>query len=84
VKLTKKTIKVEDQRIKEILIEKNKKFKELFLRHQEFEQKLKNFIKKSSKTDMELIEETELKKQKLRVKDAMQKYIFEYRNRLSS
>jgi uncharacterized protein YdcH (DUF465 family) len=75
---------VEDQRIKEILIEKNKEFKELFLRHQEFEQKLKTYIKKSFKTDRDLIEEKKLKKKKLRVKDAMQKYIFEYRNRLNS
>jgi uncharacterized protein YdcH (DUF465 family) len=75
---------MEDQRIKEILIEKNKKFKELFLRHQEFEQKLKTFTNKSFKTDHDLVEEKKLKKKKLRIKDAMQKYIFEYRNRINS
>lgn len=75
---------MEDQRIKEILIEKNQEFKELFLMHQEFEQKLRTFINKTFKTELELIEEKKIKKKKLKIKDAMQKYIFEYRNRLNS
>lgn len=73
---------MEDQRIKEILIEKNKYFKEIFLKHQEFEQKLSELGQKDVRTEQDSNEEKILKKQKLKLKDEMQKYIIEYREQV--
>lgn len=70
---------LDDQKIKEILIRKNESFKNLAIKHREFEHQLEELNNRSFKTDRELIEERNLKKQKLRLKDSMQKYIFEYR-----
>ena len=70
---------MEDQRIKEILIEKNNYFKEIFLKHQAFEQQLSELEQKNVRTEMDSNEERILKKQKLRLKDEMQKFIIEYR-----
>lgn len=73
---------MEDQRIKEILIEKNYDFKKMYLKHQEYEQQLKEIGLKNLKTDKELIKEQSIKKQKLRIKDEMQRYIIDYRKRV--
>ena len=73
---------MEDQRIKEILIEKNTVFKEMYVKHQEYEQKLDEIYGKEAKTDGELMEQQVIKKHKLKLKDEMQKYIIEYRNKV--
>jgi uncharacterized protein YdcH (DUF465 family) len=73
---------MEDQRIKEILIEKNRDFKELYLEHQGYEQKLRDLREKNHKSQVEQVEERNLKKQKLKLKDAMQKLIHEYKKKL--
>ncbi len=70
-----------DQHIKEILIEQDETFKDLSHKHQQFDQKLAELRARDFKTDIELIEERDLKKQKLRIKDSMENYIFEFRNR---
>jgi len=47
----------------------------LFLRHQELEEKLQYFLKKKFKSEEELVEAQNIKKEKLKLKDAMQKQI---------
>jgi uncharacterized protein YdcH (DUF465 family) len=73
---------MEDQRIKEILIEKNRDFKELYLEHQGYEQKLRDLREKKHKSQVEQVEERNLKKRKLKLKDDMQKVIHEYKKKL--
>lgn len=77
--------KLHDRQIKEILIRDNVDFKELSLKHQECERKLQEITArtKNIKTDKEWMEEHNLKKQKLRLKDSMQKYILEYKKQES-
>jgi uncharacterized protein YdcH (DUF465 family) len=74
---------MEDHKIKEILIEKNGTFKKLFLEHQELEEKLQLHMRKKFKNDEERIEEKNIKKKKLKLKDAMQKHICEYKKKLN-
>ena len=73
---------MEDYKIKEILIEKNGAFKKLFLEHQELEEKLQFHMQKKFKNDEERIEEKNIKKKKLKLKDAMQKHIYEFKKKL--
>jgi uncharacterized protein YdcH (DUF465 family) len=68
-----------EQKIKEILIGQDENFKNLTMKHQEFDLRLKELSDLSIKTDMDLIEERNLKKEKLKLKDSMQKVIFEYK-----
>lgn len=68
-----------DQKIKEILVKQNEHFKHLNLEHQQFDQRLKELNNRKFKTERDWIELRNLKKHKLRIKDTMQKYIFEYR-----
>lgn len=74
---------MEDQKIKEILIEKNNEFKKLYLKHQEFEEILQAFQQKKTKDEADIVEEQNLKKHKLQLKDAMQKLIFEFKKKLN-
>jgi uncharacterized protein YdcH (DUF465 family) len=74
---------MEDHKIKEILIEKNGAFKKLFLEHQELEEKLQLNMQKKFKNDEERIEEKNIKKKKLKLKDAMQKHIYEFKKKLN-
>lgn len=73
---------MEDQRVKEILIEKNENFKKLFLRHQEYDKKLKKLNINNFKSDKDLIEIRKLKKKKLALKDRMQKHILDYKRKI--
>ena len=74
---------MEDQRVKEILIEKNGNFKKLFLQHQEYDKKLKKLNIKNFKSDKEFIEIRKLKKKKLVLKDRMQEYILDYKRKIN-
>jgi len=74
---------MEDRKIKEILIEKNSAFKKLFLEHQELEEKLQLQLQKKFKSEEERIEEKNIKKRKLKLKDAMQKHICEFKKKLN-
>jgi uncharacterized protein YdcH (DUF465 family) len=73
------TMSMNDQNIKEILITRNEQFKSLNLKHEEFDQRLEELTNRGIKTETDLIEVRNLKKHKLRIKDSMQQYIFEYR-----
>jgi uncharacterized protein len=68
-----------EQSIKEILIREDDNFKTLSIKHQEYDQRLKELGNLDFKTDEELIEERNLKKEKLKMKDSMQQVIFEYK-----
>ena len=72
---------MEDQKIKETLIEKDSSFRMLFLRHQELEEKLQYFLKKKFKSEEEQIEAKNIKKEKLKIKDAMQKQIYAFKKK---
>jgi uncharacterized protein YdcH (DUF465 family) len=66
---------MEEQKIKEILIERDSEFKMLFVKHQELEDKLQALQRRKAKTEEERLAEKTIKKEKLRLKDAMQKRI---------
>lgn len=70
---------MQEQRIKEILIERDSEFKMLFVKHQELEEQLQRSLLKRLKSDEERVAEKNLKKEKLRLKDAMQKRIDAFR-----
>lgn len=72
-------LSMNDQKIKEILVKQNEHFKHLNLEHQQFDQRLKELNNRTFKTERDWIELRNLKKHKLRLKDSMQKFIFEYR-----
>ena len=72
---------MEDQKLKEILIEKDGAFKKLFLRHQELEEKLQYFLNKKFKSEEEQVEAQNIKKEKLKLKDAMQKLICAFKKK---
>jgi uncharacterized protein YdcH (DUF465 family) len=72
---------MEDQKVKEILIEQDGAFKKLFLRHQELEEKLQSFLKKKFKSEEEAVEARNIKKEKLKLKDDMQKQIYAYKHK---
>jgi uncharacterized protein YdcH (DUF465 family) len=73
---------MEDLRIREILLSRNTEFKKLFLEHQEFEDQLLDILQKKEKNEAEIVAEQNIKKQKLKIKDEMQKHIFEFKKRL--
>jgi len=66
-----------DDKIREILIEKDDKFKKLYLEHQECEEMLSDLYENDSNEN----EIKKIKKRKLFLKDLMQKYIFEYKSK---
>ncbi len=70
---------MQEQRIKEILLESDSEFKMLFVKHQELEEQLQRSLLKRQKSDEERVAEKNLKKEKLRLKDAMQKRIDAFR-----
>jgi len=70
---------MQEQKIKEILIDRDSEFKMLFVKHQELEERLQRSLQNKRKSDEERIAEKNLKKEKLRLKDAMQKRIIAFR-----
>jgi uncharacterized protein YdcH (DUF465 family) len=74
---------MQEQKIKEILIEKDSEFKMLFVKHQELEEKLQAFLQIKQKSEEERVAEKNIKKEKLRLKDAMQKRIYAYKKQLN-
>lgn len=70
---------MQEQRIKEILIERDSEFKMLFVKHQELEEQLQRSLQNRPKSEEERVAEKIIKKEKLRLKDAMQKRIEAFR-----
>jgi len=73
---------MDDQRVREILLEQNTQFRDLFLAHQECERQLQVLSAENGNSEEDLQKETRLKKEKLMIKDAMQKCIFNFKNSL--
>ena len=71
-------------KIKEILIEKDEKFKDLYLRHQEYEKKITGLNSIYFKSNSEILKYQQIKREKLRIKDQMQLYIDNFRRRLGN
>jgi uncharacterized protein YdcH (DUF465 family) len=72
---------MEEQKVKEILIEKDSEFKMLVVKHQELEEKLQQFMQKKQKSEEEKVMEKNIKKEKLKLKDAMQKRIYAFQKK---
>jgi uncharacterized protein YdcH (DUF465 family) len=63
--------RMDENALKERLLKENAEFKKLFEEHQKHEKKLAEFQGKTHLTDVERLEEKELKKRKLALKDKM-------------
>jgi len=73
---------MKEKEIKEILLKKNNDFRKAVELHRECEKKLDDLKKKSCLSAEEEIQERELKKKKLSLKDKMYRMISEYKNSL--
>ncbi|MFW6140396.1 MAG: DUF465 domain-containing protein [Acidobacteriota bacterium] len=73
---------MKEKKIKEILLKKNNEFKKAVELHRECEKKLGDLKKKTYLSVEEEIQERELKKKKLSLKDKMYKMILDYKNSL--
>lgn len=71
-----------EQDIKEILLRENEEFRKVYGLHQKYEKELKKFKSKSYMSDKEKLEEKELKKKKLVLKDKLYSMITEYKKSL--
>ncbi len=70
---------MDEKELKELLLKKNEEFRKAFDEHQRYEKKLGKFKKKSFLTEKERLEEIELKKKKLALKDKMYLLMTQYR-----
>ena len=62
---------MDENALKERMLKENAEFKRLFEQHQRHEKQLAEFKGKTHLTDVERLEEKELKKRKLALKDKM-------------
>ncbi len=65
--------------IKEILYQSNEEFRRLVDQHSDYSEQLEKLLHKHYLSDVEKIEEVNLKKKKLQIKDKMQAMIQNYR-----
>ena len=70
---------MQENEIKEVLLNENEEFKKAFQRHQGYEKKIEVFKKKGFLSDEEKLKLKELKKKKLALKDKMYYLMTEYR-----
>ena len=68
------------QHVKEHLMATNEEFSRLVREHSNFERKLEDLNQRSYLTEAEKIEEINLKKRKLSLKDQMERIIQQYKN----
>lgn len=73
---------MEEKELKELLLKENDEFRKAFQEHQKYEKKLEKFKKKSFLTEEERLEEKELKKKKLALKDRMYFLMIEHKKSL--
>jgi uncharacterized protein YdcH (DUF465 family) len=69
---------MEEKEIKERLLEESKEFRNAFDKHMKLEKKLTKFQAKNYLTEEEKLEEKQLKKNKLLLKDKMYHMMTEY------
>ena len=70
--------------LKEQLIKENKQFRRLYNKHQDYEHRLEKFNRRLHLNEKERIKEKNIKKQKLLLKDKMEKMLREYQQKVSS
>ena len=70
---------MDEDQIKEVLLCQDQSFRRLYEQHQEIEQSLSNINEKNVLTSREEMDEKELKKRKLRLKDEIYRRIIEYK-----
>jgi uncharacterized protein YdcH (DUF465 family) len=75
-------VRMDEDELKERLLKENQAFKKLFKEHQSYEKKLEKLTSKSFLTDEEVLEEKDLKKRKLALKDRMYLLMTEFRKSL--
>jgi hypothetical protein len=73
---------MEEKELKDLLAKESPDFKRAFEEHQRYEKALETLSAKPFMTDEEELEEKELKKKKLILKDRMYQMMFEYRKSL--
>lgn len=73
---------MDEKELKEQMIARNAEFKRLHEEHKRHEEKLKSYEAKGSLTESEKIEEREIKKRKLALKDEMYRLMAEYQKSL--
>lgn len=66
------------EEVKEILMKENQSFRELAQQHQNYEKRLTELADLSYPSDEEVLEETDLKRKKLAVKDEMYNIMNQY------
>ena len=74
---------MKEEEIKEHLISENAEFRRLCEEHQLYEGKLNELLNRHHMTDQDHLEEIQLKKKKLHLKDQMNYMISRFRNELS-
>ena len=70
---------MEEKELKELLLKENEEFRKAYEQHQSYEKKLEKFKKKSFLNEEERMEEKQLKKKKLALKDKMYFLMTEYK-----
>ncbi len=70
---------MEEKELKEIMLKENQEFKNAYQKHQKYEKALEELKKKNFLSDKEKLQEKELKKKKLALKDKMYYMMIEYR-----
>jgi len=76
--------KMEEDEIKEVLIQQDETFRQLYRQHQEMEQSLLKLREKGLLTGSEELAEKELKKRKLKLKDEIYQRIVIYKEKVES
>lgn len=72
-----------EKQIKELLLEKNEEFKQIFLQHYQFEKELNQLNEISFKSNHEVMKCKEIKRKKLLLKDQMQTFINDHKKHLT-
>ena len=69
---------------KQLLLQSNEEFRRLAQKHSSFNEQLEKLVHKAYLSEEEKIEETNLKKRKLQIKDQMEVMIQRYRQQLAT
>ena len=74
---------MKEEEIKEHLISSNPEFRRLVEEHKEYQGRLEELMHRSHMTEHDHLEEIQLKKKKLQLKDQMNALISKFRNELT-
>jgi uncharacterized protein YdcH (DUF465 family) len=73
---------MEEKELKKLMLEKSEEFRKVYKQHQKYEKELEKYKEKSFLTEEEKLDEKELKKKKLALKDRMYFMMTEFRKSL--